>query len=755
MKKLFTLLFLAFLFNMNLIAGDIYLHLLTTGQPANTYYLGDIASEYYINFEVGQTSWNATDVGIGTSNTGSGENWQTAEWYEDGDGNNKRVRTNIAGTIFNITGSWYFYGRAKAEVGDPWHYANNGAWGNSSDLSATEFFTIEEIPNPPNFNSETISSTKINLSWTQWNSKNVMIVRKTSAQSWTEPTQGTAYAASATIGDGIVVYNGSETSFSNTSLTANTTYDYKFYSVNNDYYSVGQEILSTTTGKSISPSANGNWNSTSTWNSGSIPTSIDDVNLTSTYLVNVDVESATCANLTINSESKLEVNTGQALTVENAILIKSDATNTGSLINKGTISGNITIERYMTNYSTANNGWHLISSPVSDFTIAGSDFAPVSGDDDLYKFDETVNSENWLNYDGGTFGDTKFEVGKGYLAAYKNAITKEFSGSITTGSVTKNLSWTDNATYEGLNLMGNPFTSAIDWDEVTKTAGVGVSVYVLQASTNQYLSWNGSTGDLTDGIIPSMQGFFTYANALSQSITMESDDQVHQTNPYYKSVSELAANTMKLNVVGTEGTSNTYLQFREDATTNFDIKTDAYKIFGYTTAPEIYTTDLENNYSINCLPLNRNSYDVTLGINNSNEGDYSIVISNTESIEEMYSISIEDNKTGTLTDVTNGTEINYSSEDGDDPNRFTIHFGVVGIEDQPEVESIQSFVHGQQLTVIGNTGNTLLEIINIQGQIVLSEKIQLDGRFSKNLNLKSGIYIVRTNSISNKVIVSN
>ena len=73
-----------------------------------------------------------------------------------------------------------------------------------------------------------------------------MIVRKKSTDSWTEPTQGAAYAVNDAIGAGVVVQNGVGTSLNNTGLDAGTTYDYKFYSENYSYYSLGVTASATT-----------------------------------------------------------------------------------------------------------------------------------------------------------------------------------------------------------------------------------------------------------------------------------------------------------------------------------------------------------------------------------------------------------------------------------------------------------------------------------------------------------------------------
>ena len=148
---------------------------------------------------------------------------------------------------FKATGTYYWALRVSYQTGNNYYY-----WQNTSsylDMSeslpseATQSIVVGALNNPSGQGAVTNTSnpaSQMNLTW----SKNaqahpVMIVRKTSAQSWTEPTQGTAYSVSGSIGAGVVVYHGSDTSFTDTGLTGDTTYDYKFYSVNNSYYSAG------------------------------------------------------------------------------------------------------------------------------------------------------------------------------------------------------------------------------------------------------------------------------------------------------------------------------------------------------------------------------------------------------------------------------------------------------------------------------------------------------------------------------------
>ena len=73
-----------------------------------------------------------------------------------------------------------------------------------------------------------------------------------------------------------------------------------------------------------------------------------------------------------------------------------------------------------------------------------------------------------------------------------------------------------NAVDYGWNLIGNPTPSTIDWNSSswTKTNMDG-TIYVWDPSTGNYRTWNGSTGDLGNGLIAPFQAFWVKANAAS------------------------------------------------------------------------------------------------------------------------------------------------------------------------------------------------------------------------------------------------
>jgi len=483
-------------------------------------------------------------------------------------------------------------------------------------------------------------------------------------------------------------------------------------------------------------STDSNWNDAENWSNG-LPTLTHDVTIPA-KLTNYPIISNT-NQVTIYS---LNVASGASLT------IKSDASGTGSLIVDGTSSGTLSFERYLTGYSgNADNGWHFLSLPISGLTISSSTFSPTSGTDDLYEFDESEDVNNWLNYDGGTFGDTEFQVGKGYLVAYENTSTKTFSGStIRTSDLTVDLAYTDGKPFAGWNLVGNPFTSAIDWDEVTKTASVNGSVYVVNSADGLFKSWNGTTGDLTGGIIPANQGFFVHASATSQSITMaagSAGDQVHNTTTYYKNTSDLADNTFKISISSENGSDNTYVQLREDATASFDEQIDAYKMYGFGELTEIYTIDDENKYSINCLPADLQAKQIRIGIKSTTETPTLLTFEGLNSLLEQYQISFEDVLTSQTFSVDEGFEYSFTSAEGDSPNRFLLHFGVVGIGEQNQTTTLNAYAYNNRLYINNSLEKAQLAVYDLQGRLLMQQSANASGLQSLPLDLPAGIYVVR------------
>ncbi len=427
----------------------------------------------------------------------------------------------------------------------------------------------------------------------------------------------------------------------------------------------------------------------------------------------------------------------------NDITIQSDASLVG--VDKLTVDGTATVERNIPAYSGNGDGTHHLSSPVSAFTIAGSDFEPVAGDDDFYEWDETTAL--WLNYIGGTFGDTEFEVGKGYLVAYKTTNPGVFTGNLNTSSVTKNPTYHLNQG-NGWNLLGNPYPSAIDWDLITKSADVYGVVYVLNGSDNEYDIWNGSTGSLTDGHIPINNGFFIKVGSTGQSVTIDPADQVHGNSGFLKKEnSEGPENTLIVSITNSDFSSSTYVQFRPDASLAFDKAIDGYKLFGKGVGPQLFTRQAETDYSINCVPFSTDEFDLNMGFVTKTAGIYTLSSTGANTFQDSkFEVELEDLLMAKKVNLATESYTFSADKEGNE-DRFVLHFySITGIWDSPVMTSAQIYGYNKTIYIKFDqvpADVSQVEVFNTYGQLVYSADLTPATLSHIKLNARPGIYVVR------------
>jgi photosystem II stability/assembly factor-like uncharacterized protein len=466
------------------------------------------------------------------------------------------------------------------------------------------------------------------------------------------------------------------------------------------------------------------WFDSSNWENGAVPDASADV-VIPTGLANYPtiVSAASCNNLTL----------------------KSDATGDASLIGQENlnISGNVVIERHISGYTASNNGWHFLSSPVSPMIIAGSDFEPVAGVDDLFRWEETVEEdEKWLNYNGGTFGHTAFENGFGYLVAYALSGIKEFTGSLNSGSYSKDLTFTPGKG-DGWNLIGNPYPSGLNWNAIDRSAGnISGSFYVVNPQDGSYLTSNGTIGDFPNGYIPPHQGFFVEVSA-NTSITMEKADQVHTSNQFEKQVNTLE-DYLIVELNGAESSNTTYFHFRADATLEFDSHADAYKLFGWASIPQVYSEIGGIAFSINSLPHSEETMRVSLGIYLESNETLSLKFRGMQTFFNSIKIELEDKQTGFIQNIRENPVYSFQASIDDNPNRFLLHFsGVTGMEDHTENQNIKVYSLDKLIYVssLERTDAKIL-IYNLDGKLLYADQMNFKTLKKINLKTSAGVYMV-------------
>ncbi len=149
------------------------------------------------------------------------------------------------------------------------------------------------------------------------------------------------------------------------------------------------------------------------------------------------------------------------------------------------------------------------------------------------------------------------------------------------GQASPTISFTDTGVManDGWNLVGNPYGTSISWGSQGgwNKKNIDATYYVWSDSANNgsgsYLSWNGITGTLKNGIIAPWQGFWVKANASSPEFSI--NDSTKNSGGTLMKVSE--ASTIKLKAKSESMSSQAVMLFYKDAIPEKD-QFDAYKL---------------------------------------------------------------------------------------------------------------------------------------------------------------------------------
>jgi hypothetical protein len=415
------------------------------------------------------------------------------------------------------------------------------------------------------------------------------------------------------------------------------------------------------------------------------------------------------------------------------LLLQSSPTHTASLIHH-TANVQATVQRHVAGgWGAWDEGWHVISSPaaaqaIADFTTAGDD-----NDYDFYGWDEATNT--WINYKDAGFsswnGGGNFVPGLGYLISYEQTQTeKAFTGQLNVEDLTAyGFSYTP-AGGKGWHLLGNPFSSALRWNDGN---------WALSNVAGNAKIWNSVSKSYTDiasnGIIPSAQGFMIQVNSADNSITIPAAARLHRNDVWYKS----SGNSILLiaREAGGNGAQESRIRVDEQSTAGYDFYYDSRFLSGY--APQFYSVADGLKLSTNTLPEITANTQIPFGFVKS-AGD-NFVIELVESFPEKE-IYLTDAKLGLEHSLILNPVYAFTSDIMDDPKRFVLHFGSVGISERQFAEPVNVHFSNNQLTIKNSLPDASLRIFDVRGSLVYSHQALNEGVHSFPMNLPPGVYII-------------
>ncbi len=440
------------------------------------------------------------------------------------------------------------------------------------------------------------------------------------------------------------------------------------------------------------------WHNAGNWTNG-VPSAASDVTIPaglSNYpTINI---SAVCNNITLNSM----------------------AGNTATLLDNGNLSvlGTVTVERYFTGNDV---DWHLVSSPLTNAT------AGVFTDMYLQSFDESTNT-----YTDIVDVNTPLIplTGYGLYSTLGTDNTVTFTGTMNAGNQQTNFT----ASNQGWNLLGNPYVSSIDWENVTIPAGMSSAVHYIEAATGNDLSYVQGVGGPGSQFIPPMQGFFIEASGAGTLTLTDANRSHNGAGTFYK---DYNPDLVVLEASNGNYSDQAWIHFNENAGVEHDGIYDAYKRISTSNVelPQLFSITPEGTFlSVNGLPETNS---VPLGFTAVESGVFTINAIETGDFEHIY---LEDLLTNNVTNLlTNSYTFNYNS--GDQVERFVLHFNTLAVSDLSEqLASIYTEGHTVHINLPEKTDGQVM-VYNTTGQLILSDKWSSD-HHELTLN-QTGFYILK------------
>jgi len=434
------------------------------------------------------------------------------------------------------------------------------------------------------------------------------------------------------------------------------------------------------------------------------------------------------------------------------LILKSDTHGAATFIPEGTVSGEIHVQRYFPDIN--DTIWHLFAPPITNLVTG------VLMDQYLKEWNEP--SQVW-EYISET--DLALTSGKGYalhlLDSYGQTI--DMTGNISTGDVsTPDMRFTAGGSWEGYNLVGNPYTASVDWEIISSELGSGIdkAIYYWDVKSGQYVFYNNTDGTASR-YIPSGQAFFIHITADHQQFTFTTDSRVSDSSQlYYKSGEEKTyseykkpspkqQNRLVITTTNAYGkTDKAFLKFHEKATEEYDAQFDAVKFTSANSeVADVWLNYQAMAYSINTLPLEKIEGRYELVIRFGKQEDYKLSFDGMDSFDANQPIKLYDRYTNTYYNLREHKDLTFYHAADIIENRFEIIFSKAASTEMQENNQFLIFSRHGKLNIMNSISGSSstsfsYRVYAIDGRIIAeySDKQEVINQY---FDVSPGLYLIK------------
>ena len=451
---------------------------------------------------------------------------------------------------------------------------------------------------------------------------------------------------------------------------------------------------------------------------------------------------------------------------------------------------------------------HFIGSPIADmshdgfgiashglsgaFTLDPTEPCPEVNEDfgafeGLMQLDQSNNVDLCSHELWSYKGSGNLTEGRGYAAYLPGGGTITFSGDVNNGPISYGSLSYSSAGDVNLPPPFEPFTSTRGWHMVSNPYPSPIEIPADFLTANgfdaQVAFWDADDDNFslisnTGNNIPVAvgQGFQIRVAGVGNSATMEFTNAIRVDNfaSFVKS-NEQFNNFLQVNLTNksTDQEDEALVIFREDATEEFDSKYDMNRLFGNPQQAQIYSRIGTQTAFHNSLPLlvADEQVSVTMGYYQGNGSEFELTFENLNTLETnelQVAVILEDTKLGEFLQVDASTVYEFTYEDGDDVDRFILHFHPTAksAEEEEDVLSIDELSNTKVALFPNPTNNSakvildqnhtfeILTVTDLTGKQI-ERKVLTAGQLNIDIHLgglSNGLYIVTLNGEATQVV---
>lgn len=473
-----------------------------------------------------------------------------------------------------------------------------------------------------------------------------------------------------------------------------------------------------------------------------------------------------------------------------------DASSNGTYSIDAQFSDNISSSyRHYNNYNYAynagtNTDWYLYNeSACSGMSIA----AMIANWYAATSVTLTNDQSDWFRSSYGwtcnsSLGSQGLPASTGIIGRYDLDLTSQldWKGYLNDGDiVSPNLTLNTCDTWDGVNLIGNPYPSPLDWDLFygdnstyispfaniwqpdfsispfpgVATANKGYMVLYDASYTSlplpSYFSevtspyYNVNTTQFGNNLIAIGQGFGVTVNTSNITLDFHNSQRISDETVLFRR-EQVIKDALQLVVKGNEGNDYTQIYVGDNFIDDFDFREDAPKQKNQRC--NLFTSNNNGDIAINRLKTKETSFSVPLNFSTSEQEIYTFQLSQVPFVSDKYTLWFEDKTTKQMIAIDEGFNYSFNARVGETRERFVIHF-TTGISNLTSNTFVNSYYVNGQLNLTVNeieNENCDVTITDLGGRIIHRSIINFtNGKGVIPFEKEQGIYIVSVNSFGN------